>query len=76
MCISVGIVTHYVYLTAFVWMGIEGIHLYRMVVSVFDSGRSPTIIYRITAYGIPVLIVGITCVVGYLQGDQPYGNDL
>ena len=76
VCTSVGIATHYIFLAAFVWMGIEGIHLNKMVVSVLDSGRSPMTIYRITAYGIPVSIVGITYVLGYLQGQQPYGNDL
>ena len=66
--------THYVFLAAFIWMSIEGIHLYKMVVYVFDSGRSHTTIYRIVSYGIPVIIVGITCAVGNLLGDHPYGK--
>ncbi|CAG7786511.1 unnamed protein product [Allacma fusca] len=75
-CVAAGIVTHYIYLAAFMWMAIEGVHLYKMVVHVFDSGRSHTTTYRVTAYGVPVLIVGITCVVGFLLKHQPYGGEM
>ncbi|CAG7786512.1 unnamed protein product [Allacma fusca] len=76
VCVAVGIMTHYIYLAAFTWMAIEGIHLYQMVVHVFDSGRSRTTMYRIIAYGIPVLIVGTTCVVGFLLDHHPYGGEI
>jgi len=74
--VATGIITHYVFLAAFSWMVVEGIHLYKMVVYVFDTERSPINIYRLMAYGIPLLTVAATVAVGYLKGDKPYGGDV
>ena len=46
-----------------------------MVVHVFDSGTSYMTIYRIVAYGLPLIIVGITGVVGFLRNEVAYGGD-
>lgn len=68
--------THYIFLSAFMWMLIEGVQLYRMVVHVFDSGRSYIRYFGIFAYGSPIIIIAITAAVGYLRGDKPYGGDV
>lgn len=69
-------VTHYVFLCAFMWMLIEGVQLYRMVVHVFDSGRSHIKHFGIFAYGSPLIVIAITASTGYLKGDKPYGGDV
>jgi len=57
------------------WMGIEGYHLYKMMVRVFDSGSSHMIRIRILAYGFPVIIVAVTGGVGILQNERAYGGE-
>jgi len=69
------VVTHYTFLTAFGWMGIQGVHLYYMVVNVFAYSKSPLLIFRSLAYGVPLLIVGVTST-GYFLGDKPYGGEV
>jgi len=46
-----------------------------MVVYVFDTGSSYMTIYRVLAYGLPLIIVGTTGVVGYLSHDDAYGGE-
>jgi hypothetical protein len=57
------------------WMAVEGHHLYRLVVRVFDSGRDLSRIYLFVGYGTPVLVVGITCAVTAILQDHGYAND-
>ncbi|XP_059482113.1 adhesion G protein-coupled receptor L2-like isoform X2 [Neocloeon triangulifer] len=75
VCVGVAVTLHYVFLAAFMWMAVEGHHLYRLVVRVFDTGRDMSRIYLCVGYGTPILIVAITCIVtGSLQ-DTGYAND-
>ncbi|CAL8095151.1 unnamed protein product [Orchesella dallaii] len=76
LCMGAAIITHYIFLCAFMWMVIEGVQLYRMVVHVFDSGRSYIKHFGVFAYGTPLIVVAITATTGYLKGDQPYGGDV
>lgn len=39
VCTAVSVSLHYLSLAVFCWMLVEGIHLYRQVVQVFDSAR-------------------------------------
>jgi len=75
MCVAIGVVLHYVYLAAFVWMAIEGHHLYRLVVNVFDSGRNFSRIYLIVGYGAPLIIVATTGIITASLQDTGYAND-
>lgn len=68
-------VAHYIFLCAFMWMLLEGVQLYRMVVHVFDSGKSYIKQYGIVAYGSPVIIIAITAAIAHANGDRPYGGD-
>jgi latrophilin 1 len=74
VCTGSGMLTHYIFLAAFGWMGVEGVHLYRMVVHVFDSEKNPLRIYRLFSYGVPLIIVMLTAMIGYLRGHSPYGG--
>lgn len=75
MCVFIGVVLHYVFLAAFMWMTIEGHHLYHMLVKVFHSGRDFTRIYFTLGYGVPAIIVAITGIVTACLQDTGYGND-
>jgi hypothetical protein len=66
---------HYLFLAAFCWMTVEGHHLYRMVVRVFDSGRDFRRWYLLVGYGVPALVVIVTTVVGLSRGEKPYGRE-
>ncbi|XP_021912954.1 adhesion G protein-coupled receptor L3-like [Zootermopsis nevadensis] len=66
---------HYLFLAAFCWMTVEGHHLYRMVVTVFDNGRDFRRWYQVVGYGAPAFVVILTTVVAVLRGDRAYGNE-
>ncbi|KAF4531000.1 hypothetical protein B566_EDAN009744 [Ephemera danica] len=75
VCIAVGVVLHYVFLAAFMWMAVEGHHLYRLVIRVFDSGKDMSRLYLIVAYGTPAIIVGVTGILALASTDKVYGAD-
>lgn len=75
LCIAVGVLLHYMFLAAFMWMAVEGHHLYRLVLRVFDTGRDLSKIYIIIAYGTPVIIVGVTGIIALTTKEPVYGND-
>lgn len=54
-----GILLHFSLLSSFMWMGIEGLRLCRMVIYVFNLSDW-TMYYVMAAYTVPLLIVGIT----------------
>jgi len=66
---------HYTYLTAFTWMAVEGIQLYRLAIIVFASGRPYEVFQYAGAYGLPAVIVGITALTAYIHGEDAYGGD-
>nr|XP_006819829.1 PREDICTED: uncharacterized protein LOC102809949 [Saccoglossus kowalevskii] len=59
LCTGVAMVLHYVYLAAFMWMLVEGMHLYLRVTRVFSTGIYLKFYYPI-AYGLPAVVVAIT----------------
>ncbi|XP_046544742.1 adhesion G protein-coupled receptor L3-like [Haliotis rubra] len=62
---------HYFFLSVFMWMFIEGIHMVIMLVQVFDAAKSRLPYYYMTGYGIPLIIVSISAGFYY----QGYGTD-
>ena len=67
MCTVIAVVLHYLFLTAFAWMCLEGVQLYVMLIEVFEAEKSRVRYYYLAAYGIPAVIVGISMVVN-MQG--------
>ncbi|CAL1262187.1 unnamed protein product [Larinioides sclopetarius] len=57
ICQIVSAVLQYSVLSAFFWMLLEGILLYRMVITVFQKKNVPSFVLYIIAYGIPCAIV-------------------
>lgn len=50
---------HFFFLAVFVWMLLEGVQLYRMVVQVFNATIRPLYLI-VCGYGIPLVIVIIS----------------
>ncbi|XP_033113010.1 latrophilin-like protein LAT-2 [Anneissia japonica] len=63
VCTFVAIVLHYLYLSVFTWMTIEGLNLYLKIVRVFNSDLLSIRAYMMIGWGVPILIVAIavTC---------------
>lgn len=74
-CQGIGIATHYVLLVAFGWMLMDGLFVHFLFTNVYAAHRRDEKLlfrkYIAFAYGIPVIIVGVT--VGLL-GTDPYGS--
>ncbi|GFN80119.1 adhesion g protein-coupled receptor l3 [Plakobranchus ocellatus] len=62
---------HFLFLAAFAWMFLEGVHIIFMLVQVFDASRSRLPYYYIAGYGIPTVIVGVSL----LFFHEGYGTD-
>ena len=56
-------------------MTVEGHHLYRMVVKVFDSGRDFRRWYLLMGYGLPAVVVVVTKIVAVCRDEKAYGRD-
>ncbi|XP_048051013.1 adhesion G protein-coupled receptor E5-like isoform X2 [Megalobrama amblycephala] len=69
-CAIVAGLLHYFFLSAFCWMLLEGVQLYRMLVLVFEKTIKHLYMYAV-GYGVPLAIVIISAI-SYPQG---YGTD-
>ncbi|XP_048051014.1 adhesion G protein-coupled receptor E1-like [Megalobrama amblycephala] len=69
-CAIVAGLLHYFFLSAFCWMLLEGVQLYRMVVLVFHTTLKHLYMYAV-GYGVPLVIVIISAI-SYPRG---YGTD-
>jgi hypothetical protein len=56
-------------------MTVEGHYLYRMVVTVFDTGRDMRFFYFLVGYGIPAFVVIFTKSVALCRGEKAYGRE-
>ncbi|XP_056310595.1 adhesion G protein-coupled receptor E5-like isoform X2 [Danio aesculapii] len=60
-CAIVAGLLHFFFLSAFCWMLLEGVQLYRMVVLVFHTTLKQLYMYAV-GYGVPVVIVSISAI--------------
>jgi hypothetical protein len=63
-CAIMSVSLHFSLLVSFMWMGIEGVRLCRMVIYVFNL-CDWTLYYILVAYIVPFVIVGSTILVAY-----------
>ncbi|CAL1531495.1 unnamed protein product [Lymnaea stagnalis] len=71
-CVIVALLLHYFILAAFMWMLVEAIEMYQALVTVFSKYERFYLIKRcLVAWGVPVLIVGITAAIDI----DSYHND-
>ncbi len=74
-CAVVAAFLQFFFLAAFAWMFVEGLHVYYMLVKVFDSARSPMWRYYAIGYGAPAAIVVVGVVVVEATGAHGYGTE-
>lgn len=65
VCSIIAGVLHFCFLAAFVWMCLEGVQLYLMLVEVFESEFSRRKYYYMSGYLIPAVVVGISAAIDY-----------
>lgn len=70
-CTIVAVLLHYFLLVSFAWMLVEGVHLYVMVVTVFENSKEQLRMYGLCAYGLPGIVVLIAASVAH----DGYGTD-
>ncbi|XP_048578668.1 adhesion G protein-coupled receptor L1 isoform X2 [Nematostella vectensis] len=56
LCLSVAVLLYFFYMSVFTWMLVEGIHIYCLVIRVFNSGRGRKKIYTVIGWGLPALL--------------------
>ncbi|XP_076332617.1 adhesion G protein-coupled receptor L3-like isoform X3 [Tachypleus tridentatus] len=71
VCGIVAGLLHYFFLASFVWMFLEGFHLYIMLVEVLESEQSRMKCFYLVGYGVPAIVVLISAAVD----SQSYGTD-
>lgn len=69
-CKLVAIMLHYFWLSAFSWVLVDSVHLYRMLTEMHDINHGQMRFYYTVGYGLPAVVVGLS--VG-VRADQ-YGN--
>ncbi|XP_054936602.1 adhesion G-protein coupled receptor D1 isoform X1 [Physeter macrocephalus] len=69
-CQVLAILLHYLFLSAFAWMLVEGLHLYSMVIKVFGSEDSKHRYYYGIGWGFPLLI----CIISVVFAMDSYGT--
>ena len=66
LCPVVAGALHYLFLTVFCWMLVEGLHIYVSLTKVFEIDKSSRLLcYYIFAYGAPALVVAISAAIRY-----------
>ena len=76
-CQAIAILLHYFFLVSFMWMLMEGVVLYIILVKVFVSNTKRYMLaFIIISYGLPLVYIGLTLPLGLALPTQPnYGYD-
>ena len=76
-CQALAVLLHYFFLVSFMWMLMEGVVLYVVLVRVFVKRTKYYILaFTLASYGIPLLYMGLlTLPLGFALPDQHYGSN-
>ena len=74
-CQVIAVFLHYFFLVAFMWMLMEGVVLYIILVKVFvtNTSKKYMIGFTVASYGIPVLYLVLTLSLGFGLPRNNYG---
>ncbi|XP_066280372.1 adhesion G protein-coupled receptor L3-like [Branchiostoma lanceolatum] len=75
VCTATAIALHYLFLTVFAWMCVEGIELYVILVKIFNLKGSRMLYYYLIGYGTPGVVVATSVTVNYLMELDGYGTE-
>ena len=75
-CQVIAILLHYFFLVTFMWMLMEGVVLYLVLVRVFvHYTKRYTVAFTVVSYGLPLVYIGIIGLpVAYHQSGEYYGT--
>ena len=72
-CQVIAVLLHYFFLVAFMWMLMEGVVLYIILVRVFVSRTKLYMLaFTLASYGLPLLYLGLTLPLGFALPSQPH----
>ena len=74
LCSGVALALHYLLLSSFCWMLVEGCHIYRLLTDVFSHKQFGLLPYYLIGYGLPLLIVLPSLVSSELLSFRGYGS--
>ena len=74
LCSGVALALHYLLLSSFCWMLVEGCHIYRLLTDVFSHKQFGLLPYYLVGYGLPLLIVLPSLVSSELLSFRGYGS--
>jgi hypothetical protein len=76
-CKVIAVLLHYFFLVSFMWMLMEGVVLYILLVRVFateDARKRYMVAFTLISYGFPLLYLGILSLpLGFVQSQENYG---
>ena len=71
LCRAIAVVLHYFFLTSFMWMLMEGVVLYVVLVRVFiKKQRNYVIAFTLVSYGLPALYMCLVVPLGLALSDE------
>ena len=74
LCSGVALALHYLLLSSFCWMLVEGCHIYRLLTDVFSHKQFGLLPYYLVGYALPLLIVLPSLVSSELLSFRGYGS--
>lgn len=74
-CQAIAVLIHYFFLVSFMWMLMEGVVLYIILVRVFvGSARKYVFGFTLASYGVPLVYVcAVTVPLGFVREGNHYG---
>lgn len=70
-CAAIALLLHFFFLSSFMWMLMEGVHIVVLLQQVFDTAKNNMRYYYLVGYGISITIVGTTAGINF----KAYGTD-
>ena len=74
LCSAVAVCLHFLFLSSFCWMLVEGWHIYRLLTEVWQTGRCGMFPYYLLGYLLPAVIVTVSLLCNELLGLDSYGS--
>lgn len=59
-CAVIALLLHFFFLSSFMWMFLEGIHIVVLLQQVFETAKNYMKFYYLVGYGVPITVVAIT----------------
>ncbi|XP_071120942.1 adhesion G protein-coupled receptor L3-like isoform X1 [Mytilus edulis] len=70
-CAAIALLLHFFFLSSFMWMLMEGVHIVVLLQQVFDAAKNNMRYYYLAGYGVSITIVGTTAGINF----KAYGTE-